>query len=195
MSAPTTSSAGPDFTQPIGALKHCHDRIRKELRALEALLAHLSQHGADLEAQQGAAAILRYFDQAAPVHHADEEEDLIPLLRASARDADAALLDLMIPVLLKEHRDMAATWDALQQQLRQIALAQSSELNLELVKQFSLLYAAHMDTEETHIATMAKRLFDPARMQLLGNAMRARRGLPIADGVVGAAADAAATGG
>lgn len=181
MQTTTSSSAGPDFTQPIGALKHCHDRIRKELRSLEALAAHLSQHGADLEAQQGAAAIVRYFDQAAPIHHADEEEDLIPMLRASARDADAALLELMIPVLMTEHRDMAATWATLQLQLKQIALAQSSELDLELVMQFSMLYAAHMDTEETHIATMAKRLFDPARMQLLANAMRRRRGLAILD--------------
>lgn len=181
MTTTTTATAGPDFTQPIGALKHCHDRIRKELRALEALPAHLAQHGADLTAQQSVATIVRYFDQAAPVHHADEEEDLIPLLRASARDADAALLDLMIPVLMKEHRDMAATWQVLQQQLQQIASADSATLDLELVKQFSLLYAAHMDTEETHIATMAKRLFDPARMQVLGNAMRKRRGLPPAD--------------
>lgn len=180
----TTNSAGPDFTQPISALKHCHDRIRKELRALAALPAQLSQHGADLEAQQSAAAIVRYFEQAAPIHHADEEEDLIPLLQASARDADAALLDLMIPVLMAEHRDMAATWDTLQLQLKQIALAQSAELDGELVTQFSSLYAAHMDTEETHVAAMAKRLFDPAKMTLLGNAMRRRRGLPMADDAV-----------
>lgn len=180
MSITTAPNPRPDFTQPIVALKHCHDRIRQQLQALEALAPHLAQHGADLHAQQAAAAIVRYFDQAAPLHHADEEEDLIPLLRASARDADAALLDLMIPVLMAEHRDMAASWEVLQIQLNQIALAQSSQLDLELVKQFSLLYAAHMDTEETHIATMARRLFDPARMLLLSNAMRVRRGLPLA---------------
>ncbi|MBC7415087.1 MAG: hemerythrin domain-containing protein, partial [Herminiimonas sp.] len=134
------------------------------------------------------AAIVRYFGQAAPMHHADEEEDLIPLLRASARDADAALLDLMIPVLMAEHRDMASTWEALAAQLNQIALAQSARLDLELVTQFSLLYASHMDTEETHIATMAKRLFDPARMQLLGDAMRVRRGLPVVGTAAGATA-------
>lgn len=180
----TTNSAGPDFTQPIAALKHCHDRIRKELRALAALPAQLAQHGANLEAQQSAAAIVRYFEQAAPIHHADEEEDLIPLLQASARDADAALLDLMIPVLMAEHRDMAATWDTLQLQLKQIALAQSAALDGELVTQFSSLYATHMDTEETHVAAMAKRLFDSAKMLLLGNAMRRRRGLPMADDAV-----------
>ena len=177
----TKTSGGPDFTQPIAALKHCHDRIRKELRSLEALPAYLTQHGADLPAQQCAAAMVRYFGQAAPMHHADEEEDLIPLLRASARDADAALLDLMIPVLTTEHRDMASTWEALVLQLDQVALARSAQLDLDLVKQFSVLYASHMDTEETHIATMAKRLFDPAKMQLLGNAMRMRRGLPCVD--------------
>ncbi len=170
---------GPDFSQPIAALKHCHDRIRKELLALENLPAYLAQHGADLEAQQSAAAIVRYFEQVAPLHHADEEEDLIPLLQASARDADAALLKLMVPALLDEHREMARTWAGLLRQLQQVADGISAALDLSEVKHFSLLYATHMDTEETHIATMAKRLLDPARMHLLGNAMRVRRGVPI----------------
>ena len=63
--------------------------------------------------------------------------------------------------------------------LQQIADGQPVPLALAEVKHFSLLYAAHMDTEETHIATMAQRILDPARMQLLGNAMLARRGMPV----------------
>lgn len=168
---------GPDFSQPIAALKQCHDRIRKELLALETLRARLALHGADLETQQGAAAVMRYFDEAAPIHHADEEEDLIPMLQTVAKDADAALLALMVPSLMQEHAEMAQTWQALKQPLAQIAAGTAAELDLGQVKHFSLLYAAHMDTEETHIATMAKRLLDPERMHLLGNAMRARRGI------------------
>jgi pyridoxamine 5'-phosphate oxidase len=185
-------TGGPDFSQPIAALKQCHDRIRKELLALERLPEHLAQHGANLEAQQGAAAILRYFDQMAPIHHADEEEDLIPLLHATARDADAALLKLMVPALLDEHREMARTWTILSRQLLDVAEGRSAELALQQVKHFSLMYATHMDTEETHIATMAKRLLDPARMHLLGNAMRVRRGLPVEAAPMPAAASAAA---
>lgn len=180
------TSSGPDFSQPIAALKQCHDRIRKELLALEALPAQSANPSHQSQAQQGAAAALRYFDKAAPIHHADEEEDLIPMLQAIAIEADAALLKLMVPGLMEEHREMARTWARLRSPLQQIAAGNAVPLDLGEVKHFSLLYAAHMDTEETHIATMAKRLLDPARMQLLGNAMRARRGMPDAPAPAGA---------
>lgn len=173
-------SSAPDFSEPIAALKHCHDRIRRELHGLESLHAHLATAGTDAQARQDAAAALHYFEQAAPIHHADEEEDLIPMLQGAARDADAALLKLMVPVLMNEHREMALAWEGLRSPLQQIAAGASAQLDLGDVKYFSLLYAVHMDTEETHIATMARRLLDPARMQLLGNAMRQRRGLPAA---------------
>lgn len=178
---------GPDFSEPIAALKHCHDRIRRELRGLESLHAHLAIAGADAQARQDAAAVLQYFEKAAPIHHADEEEDLIPMLQGAARDADAALLKLMVPVLMSEHREMALAWEGLRSALQQIAAGASVQLDLGDVKHFSLLYAVHMDTEETHIATMARRVLDPARMQLLGNAMRQRRGLPVAAAPVGGA--------
>lgn len=168
----------PDFNEPIAALRHCHERIRRELRGLEGLHAHLASAGADARARQDAAAVLQYFEQAAPIHHADEEEDLIPMLQDAARDADAALLKLMVPMLMNEHREMALAWEGLRGALQQIAAGSSVQLDLGEVKHFSLLYAAHMDTEETHIATMARRVLDPARMQLLGNAMRQRRGMP-----------------
>lgn len=180
---------GPDFSQPIAALKHCHDRIRHELRALDELHAHLVSHGIDEDVRQRTAAIVKYFDKAAPIHHADEEEDLLPLLQKRATGADAALLQLMLPVLMTEHRDMARTWSVLMPRLQAIEAGADAatapaphdpallEL-LQLTKQFSLLYATHMDTEETHIATMARRLFDAAQMTQLSNAMLARRGLP-----------------
>ena len=77
--------SAPGFDRPIAVLKHCHDRIRKQLATLEKLLAHLPRHGADEQARQAAAAVMKYFDQAAPLHHADEEQNLLPMLRAVAR--------------------------------------------------------------------------------------------------------------
>ena len=74
----------PDFDQPVAVLKHCHGRIRKQLATLEKLLAHLPGHGADEQARQAASAVLKYFEKAAHLHHEDEEQDLIPMLRAVA---------------------------------------------------------------------------------------------------------------
>jgi pyridoxamine 5'-phosphate oxidase len=167
----------PGLDQPIAVLKHCHDRIRKQLGTLRNLLAHLPNAGADLEAQQAAAAVLRYFNQAAPHHHADEEVDLLPMLQATARGADADLLADLVPQILAQHERMHNDWHAIEVQLEAIASGASDRLSGAAVTAFSDAYSAHMEQEETHIAPMAKRLFSAGQMASLGQAMRIRRGI------------------
>ncbi|MCU6432518.1 hemerythrin domain-containing protein [Undibacterium sp. Jales W-56] len=174
----TLFDSAPGFDQPIAVLKHCHDRIRKQLATLEKLLAHLPVHGADQEAQQAAQALLKYFTQAAPLHHEDEEMDLLPTLETTAKAEDAELLNKLLPEILKQHLQMTAQWTHLEKQLKQIQDGSSAQLSQHDVRQFSEIYQQHMQTEETHIAPMAKRLFSEAQMQKLGAAMQARRGIP-----------------
>lgn len=173
----TLFEPAPDFDQPIAVLKHCHDRIRKQLLTLQKLLDHLPKFGADLDAKQGSAAILRYFNQAAPHHHADEEQDLIPLLQSCAKAEDAIVLKRLLPEIMQEHQQMDAAWQLLMPQLAAIASGSSATLSAEPARQFVALYATHMEKEETHIAPMAKRLFSPEQMARLGAAMRHRRGI------------------
>ena len=170
----------PDFDAPIAVLKHCHGRIRKQLATLRQLLAHLPQHGADGAAQTAAHAIVKYFAKAAQLHHDDEEENLLPMLNDCASGADAALLRELVPVIFEEHKQMEALWRALHVQLRAIQYAESAELSTEAAQRFIDLYTAHMDREETKIAPMALRLFSPAQMQQLGDAMAERRGIALA---------------
>ncbi|MFL6707916.1 MAG: pyridoxamine 5'-phosphate oxidase [Massilia sp.] len=181
----------PGFDQPLAVLKHCHDRIRKQLDTLLRLPAHLTAHGADEQAGQAAQAIMKYFDKAAHLHHADEEENLLPVLRLVASGEDAATLDALAPGILRDHDAMNAMWQDLHEQLAPIAAGSAATLDTELAERFAQRYRDHMQTEETHIATMARRLFSAAQMQALGEAMQARRGLGPA---VGAAAAAPATG-
>jgi pyridoxamine 5'-phosphate oxidase len=168
----------PGFDQPIAVLKHCHDRIRKQLATLEKLLAHLPEHGADEQARQAASAVLKYFDQAAPLHHEDEEQDLIPMLRSIAEGNDAALLAKLVPGIIDDHRLMDAAWQHLHEQLVAVASGQGAALSAPEVRRFAERYASHMEREEGHIAPMAKRLFSVAQMALLGQAMQRRRGIP-----------------
>jgi pyridoxamine 5'-phosphate oxidase len=167
--------AAPGFDRPIAVLKHCHDRIRKQLATLEKLLAHLPGFGADEQAQQAAAAVIKYFDQGAPLHHADEEENLIPMLRAVARDDDAATLQALAPVILEQHHAMDVTWTQLREQLSAIAAGTAATLTDATTRQFIDAYTAHMVREESTLAPMAMRLFSPEQMQQLGDAMQARR--------------------
>ena len=173
----TLHDAAPSFDEPIAVLKHCHDRIRKQLATLQNLPQHLSTAGADAEAQQAAAAVLKYFTQAAPNHHADEEEDLLPMLGATASGDDARLLEELTPRILAEHEHMHASWLSLAAQLQHIASGTAAGLSTPAVQAFCDAYTAHMALEEAHIAPMAKRLFSAAQMAMLGNAMRQRRGI------------------
>jgi pyridoxamine 5'-phosphate oxidase len=170
-------TTAPDFDQPIAVLKHCHDRIRKQLSTLQQLPAHLSGHGADAEAQRAATAVMKYFNQAAVHHHEDEECDLLPMLQATAQGEDAALLQQRIPQVTQEHHQMDAIWERLNRELQAVATGASTSLSSEDVDAFCTAYAVHMQMEETDIAPMAKRIFSAAQMAQLGQAMRARRNI------------------
>ncbi|MYM40202.1 pyridoxamine 5'-phosphate oxidase [Duganella qianjiadongensis] len=167
----------PDFNQPIAVLKHCHDRIRKQLETLQKLLGHLPVHGADSDARKAAQAVQKYFNHAAALHHEDEEENLMPMLQATARDADAVQLEQIIPGILADHQQMEREWQQLNTQLEQIAQGHSAELDSAAVQRFIDRYTSHMAVEETNIAPMAKRLFSHEQMEQLGSAMQARRGI------------------
>jgi pyridoxamine 5'-phosphate oxidase len=178
----TLFDTAPDFDQPVAVLKHCHDRIRKQLKTLDMLASPAVLAATPDEVRQAASAVLRYFEKAAPHHHEDEEHDLLPMLTATAREDDAALLASLKPEVLDEHRQMEQLWQRLQPQLAAIAQGQSSTLDSADAGVFGELYLRHMDKEESHIAPMAKRLFSPAQMQQLGNALRARRGIALPKG-------------
>jgi len=183
----------PDFDQPVAVLKHCHGRIRKQLATLEKLLAHLPEHGADDQARQAAAAVLKYFEKAAHLHHDDEEQDLIPMLRAVVQGEDATTLQALAPVILQDHKDMDAMWQDLHEQLTAIAIGAGTQLSGSTVQRFSQRYLNHMEREESTMAPMAMRLFSPEQMAQLGQAMQRRRGIePAAPSAAAAPAPAPA---
>ena len=180
----------PGFDQPIAVLKHCHGRIRKQLATLERLLAHLPEHGADEQARQAAAAVLKYFEKAAHLHHDDEEQDLIPMLRAVAQGEDAATLQALAPTILQDHKEMDAIWQDLHEQLTAIAEGSASTLSSSNVQRFVQRYTAHMEREESTMAPMAMRLFSSEQMARLGAAMGRRRGIEVGNGAPAVAAPA-----
>lgn len=167
----------PGFDQPIAVLKHCHDRIRRQIGTLQRLVAHLEKHGANPEAQQAANAVLRYFTQAAPNHHADEEIDLLPVLQATATAEDASALQQLLPEILQEHQQMEGLWQQLEPALSAIAAGHCVTLPAAALSRFGDTYLAHMVKEESVIAPMAKRILSPAQIARFGAAMRVRRGI------------------
>lgn len=167
----------PGFDQPIAVLKHCHDKIRKQLATLHKLLEHLPGHGADAAARQAAQAVQKYFNTAAPLHHADEEVDLLPMLDATATGADLDTVRRLRPDILAQHQQMDEAWHVIDAQLDRISSGTATALAADAVQRFAQMYTAHMEVEEGHIAPMAKRLFSPAQMAVLGESMARRRGI------------------
>lgn len=178
----------PGFDQPIAVLKHCHDKIRKQLTTLQNLLGHLAQHGNTADAQQAAKAVLQYFNKAAHLHHDDEEQDLMPMLQATATGDDAALLATLVPEILADHQRMDQAWLTLRPELDAIAAGTGTQLSADGVRAYVAAYQAHMAKEEGQLAPMAKRLFSPQQMEQLGTAMQRRRGIAPDDAPATAAA-------
>lgn len=165
----------PGFDDPLEMLAACHGRIRAQLETLQRLANHLSMFGVDTRAQQAAGAVIRYFDTAAVLHHADEEEDLFPALRAVARGETKQRLDASIAALCEEHERMAAAWQGLRTTLVAISEGEMADLTIEHAMAFDSLYDAHMAREERQIFPVAAQLLNADQIRGIGAAMTARR--------------------
>ena len=167
-------SPGASFDEPIEMWLACHQRVRRFAVLLERLRVHVERVGADEEAQLTAASIRRYFNEAAPRHHEDEEVDMFPLLRERGGDAETlAVLDRVEA----EHLAMTALWRVLDGLLARIGTGEAAWLDPELVSRFAATYETHIEAEETQLLPALQRVLDAADWMTVGRAMAERRGL------------------
>ncbi|WP_338019364.1 hemerythrin domain-containing protein [Paraburkholderia tagetis] len=164
----------PSFDEPVEMLRACHERIAVQCTTLEKLAAHLPSHGADTQAQQAARNIMRYFDLAAPHHHADEEQDLFPVLLGISQ-RQCSPVGERIASLLDEHRSMEASWAQLRTVLADIAEGKTRPLEPVRVADFAGAYRAHIALEESQIFPFAEACLDRQQLARLSAAMVARR--------------------
>lgn len=169
------AAAAPGFDAPLEMLLACHGRIESQCTTLQRLVEHLTTHGNDVQAQQAARAILRYFDTAGHYHHEDEERDLFPQLLA-ARNPTASTL---IARLLDEHKKMDAAWLHLRPLLLDIAGAKSDRLDAAVAAHFSDLYTQHIVLENGSLLPLASTLLNANQLRSLGHNMAARRGVSL----------------
>jgi iron-sulfur cluster repair protein YtfE (RIC family) len=162
----------PGFDEPLELLSACHGRIEAQLETLAKLAAHLPVHGADAQARQAAANVMRYFDTAGINHHLDEEEDLFPLLARMASEEREVEIMLLIDELLAEHREMEKGWQSTRALLSQIARGEPVELAPE---PFALLYRLHIAREEALLLPYAASVLVAGERALLGASMAVRR--------------------
>ncbi len=168
-------AGAPTFDDPLGMLHACHGRIERQLDTLARLQRHLPEHGCDADARAAARAILRYFDTAAPNHHADEEQSVFPRLIAAPAGGVVAL----VADLERDHAALAAHWRKLRPLLVAIAAGQRGNLPPKLVADVAALYDAHIAREERDLLPLAARTFDAATIAAIGGEMAQRRGVDL----------------
>jgi hemerythrin-like domain-containing protein len=161
----------PTFSDPIGLLSACHQRIRAHCDLLQRLPDWVGQHGVDATAHDAIERAMRYFDVAAPHHHADEEQDLFPLLRS---DPD---LNNQIARLVAEHRTLDDSWRDLRLRLDAIRAGAPLGDCGDYIDRFVAACLRHIGIEDTEILPIAEQVLDEDQKHRLGRAMARRRGV------------------
>jgi len=177
----SASEAAPTFDHPLEMLRACHSKILRQCDTLQKLAVHLASEGCDVQAQQAAQAILRYFDTAGQFHHQDEEQDLFPALQVAAGSDKTRLkhpLKALLERLLGEHVIMLASWDALRPTLLQLAAGVQVTLEAAVMDRFITSYTAHIATENAELLPLAAQILSPQQLEKIGRKMSERRGAP-----------------
>ncbi len=170
------SSPAAGFEQPFEMLEACHERVHRMLALLARLREHLRTHGADTQAQQAARDVMRYFDQAAPQHHHDEELHVFPPLLAQGDPKTVAI----VARLQQDHLQMESRWGAARQVLALVAEGKIAALSADdeaVLDAFAGLYDAHIEAEEAIAYPEALSLLDEPAIAAMGTEMMRRRGV------------------
>jgi hemerythrin-like domain-containing protein len=168
---------GAGFDQPVEMWLACHQRVQRFAALLSRLADHLANQGADEDAQVTAVSIRRYFNEAAPRHHEDEEVDLFPRLRERLDgERDRTVLDVLEQVEV-DHLEMAGLWKRLDEVLAEISRGKRANLEQALIDRIATMYRHHIDAEERVVLPALKKTLTKGDWQAVGRAMAERRGL------------------
>ena len=166
--------AAPDFSDPLGLLRACHERILKHGDMAVNLACRLADSGLDPEVTNAAAQVHRYFSTAARHHHEDEEQEIFPRLARQSRK----LADL-VHSLEQEHNRLEALWLEMEPLLAEPTRIENTEEFQSLAKQFAEAHRAHVRKENSELLTQATHIFSNGELMEIGRSMAERRGIKL----------------
>jgi hemerythrin-like domain-containing protein len=177
MHSPLNLHASPaaGFDQPFEMLQACHERVQRMLGLMRRLRLHVQTQGVDERARQAARDVMRYFDQAAPAHHEDEERHVFPRLLAAGECVEA------VQRLQREHREMAEAWPQVRGLLQELAQGRDARFTPDeeaLMQHYESLYDWHVAAENELVYPAAQTRVDAQALTAMGREMAKRRGLP-----------------
>lgn len=142
---------------PFDALDACHREMVNHLQLLDRLIHHLDRHGVDDEARRLAVAVMRFFNDTAQAHHAEEERKVFPPL---LNGTDSAMIQ-HVRRLQQDHGWLEEDWRELALQLSAVAEGYSwysIDSLREGAEVFTALYHDHIALEESLVYPEARRL-------------------------------------
>lgn len=172
-------SAG--FDDPLALLSACHQRIEGFCITLERLVTHLELVGSDVEARNAAQRVISYFVEAAPHHHADEEVDLLPLLRLRVEAEGISTIENWADRISADHNALDPVWIELQVELQKIVNGEGNRLDAAM--KFIEMERKHYQFEDQNVFPLAGRILQKQDLKKLGRAMANRRKSPYLEDV------------
>lgn len=164
--------AAPDFSDPLGLLRACHERIFKYCDMAVNLASRMADSGIDPEVTNASTQVYRYFSTAARHHHEDEEQDVFPrLARQSLKLAG------LIHSLEQEHSRLEALWLEMEPLLAEPARIENTEEFQSLATKFAQAHRAHVQKENSELLTQAIHIFSNGELTEIGRSMAERRGI------------------
>ena len=167
------------FEAPFEMLGACHERVERMLGLLANLQHHVLVRGWDEGVASAARDVMRYFDQAAPLHHEDEELHVFPPLL----EGGDAVLRQVVERLQQDHRDMEAAWVAARAALASVTQAPPpgwahfSAPEEATLTGFTRLYDRHLRDEDGLVYPAARAGLSAEAVQAMSADMMRRRGL------------------
>ena len=168
-----TPSPAAGFDMPLALLTACHQRILHFCSMLERLAEHIEKYDLDLQATETAKLVYKYFSTAARYHHADEENDLFPLLLQHDNG-----LTVLLNQLTETHKQLDKIWAELHPFLLDSDLIVGNVDQFKaLCQRFTELNREHVMIENRELLPQAATLLTSIEQESLGRSMAARRGI------------------
>jgi hemerythrin-like domain-containing protein len=176
ISQPGQHAPGVGFEQPFEMLDACHERVERMLGLLGKIREHVKTHGADDQARDAARDVMRYFDQAGPHHHEDEERHVFPALLAQR---DPAVVAVVIQ-LQQDHKAMVVLWALVRAALSALVEAGDHWTGLsaeeaQCFDAYDALYRRHLLDENGVVYPAARAVIRGEPLLAMSAEMMARR--------------------
>ena len=157
------------WEEPIEMLYACHGRVKQFCRQLQLLPAYLEKNGLNQAVKNDVQQILNYFNQAAPLHHDDEEKDFFPALVQKLPETQTAIDELE-----PQHQALHQNWYELREKLEALLAEKITNIDPELIQRFVAGYDLHISIEEP-LFELGREHFAQSELNAMGKIMADRR--------------------